>query len=89
MTESIQRIQAKDNSALTNNASLVWSVAEILRGDIKQSEYQKVVLPFTVLRRLDAVRVLTGQPAPRAHARRSPLRHPPPPTPPLHASRRL
>jgi type I restriction enzyme M protein len=34
---------------------LIWSVAEILRGDFKQSEYQKVVLPFTVLRRLDAV----------------------------------
>ncbi len=44
--------------AQTNNAALIWSVAEILRGDFKQSEYQKVVLPFTVLRRLDAV--LTG-----------------------------
>ena len=41
--------------ALNNNASLIWSVAELLRGDLKQSEYQKVVLPFTVLRRLDAV----------------------------------
>lgn len=41
--------------AQNNNASLIWSVAEILRGDFKQSEYQKVVLPFTVLRRLDAV----------------------------------
>ena len=41
--------------ALNNNANLIWSVAEILRGDFKQSEYQKVVLPLTVLRRLDAV----------------------------------
>jgi type I restriction enzyme M protein len=36
-------------------SSLIWSVAELLRGDYKQSEYGKVVLPFTVLRRLDCV----------------------------------
>jgi len=41
--------------ALTNSSTLIWSVAELLRGDYKQSEYQKVVLPFTVLRRLDSV----------------------------------
>ena len=33
----------------------VWSIAEILRGDFKQSEYGKVVLPFVVLRRLDCI----------------------------------
>ena len=36
-------------------SSLIWSVAELLRGDYKQSEYGKVILPFTVLRRLDCV----------------------------------
>lgn len=36
-------------------ANLVWSIAELLRGDYKQSEYGKVVLPFTVLRRLDCI----------------------------------
>ncbi len=36
-------------------SSFVWSVAEILRGDFKQSEYGKVVLPFVVLRRLDCI----------------------------------
>lgn len=36
-------------------ASFIWSIAELLRGDYKQSEYGKVVLPFTVLRRLDCV----------------------------------
>lgn len=36
-------------------ASLIWSVADLLRGDFKQSEYGKVILPFTVLRRLDCV----------------------------------
>lgn len=32
-----------------------WSVADLLRGDFKPSEYGKVILPFTVLRRLDCV----------------------------------
>lgn len=36
-------------------ASFIWSVADLLRGDYKQSEYGRVVLPFTVLRRLDCV----------------------------------
>lgn len=36
-------------------ANFVWQVAEILRGDFKQSEYGKVVLPFVVLRRLDCI----------------------------------
>jgi type I restriction enzyme M protein len=35
--------------------SFIWSVADLLRGDYKQSEYGKVILPFTVLRRLDCV----------------------------------
>ena len=35
--------------------SFIWSIAEILRGSYKQSDYGKVVLPFTVLRRLDCV----------------------------------
>ena len=36
-------------------SALIWSVADLLRGDYKQSEYGKVILPFTVLRRLDCV----------------------------------
>ena len=39
----------------TNLSSFLWSVADLLRGDYKQSEYGKVILPFTVLRRLDCV----------------------------------
>jgi len=35
--------------------SFIWSIAELLRGDYKQSEYGKVILPLTVLRRLDCV----------------------------------
>jgi type I restriction enzyme M protein len=42
----------KNFSETTN---FIWSIAELLRGDYKQSEYGKVILPFTVLRRLDCV----------------------------------
>ncbi|KQR84904.1 restriction endonuclease subunit M [Burkholderia sp. Leaf177] len=36
-------------------SSLIWSVADLLRGDYRQSEYGRVILSFTVLRRLDCV----------------------------------
>ncbi len=36
-------------------SAFLWSVADLLRGDYRQSEYGKVILPFTVLRRLDCV----------------------------------
>src|SRR5438067_2143562 len=38
-----------------NLSSFIWSVADLLRGDYKQSEYGKVILPLTVIRRLDCV----------------------------------
>ncbi len=38
-----------------NLSAFIWSVADLLRGDYRQSEYGKVILPFTVLRRLDCV----------------------------------
>ena len=45
---------------MTNNnfsqvASFIWSVADLLRGDFKQSQYGRVILPFTLLRRLECV----------------------------------
>lgn len=40
---------------INNHASFIWSVADLLRGNYKQSEYGKVILPLTVLRRFDAV----------------------------------
>ena len=36
-------------------AKLIWNIADLLRGDYKRSDYGKVILPLTVLRRLDAV----------------------------------
>lgn len=42
-------------------AAFIWSVADTLRGDFKQSEYGRVILPFTVLRRLECVLEPTRQ----------------------------
>jgi type I restriction-modification system DNA methylase subunit len=36
-------------------SAFIWSVADLRRGDYEQSDYGEVVLPFTVLRRLDCV----------------------------------
>lgn len=43
------------DAIIKNHAAFIWSVADLLRGDYKQSEYGKVILPLTVLRRLDCV----------------------------------
>jgi type I restriction enzyme M protein len=42
-------------------ADLIWRVADLLRGDYKQSDYGKVILPMTVIRRLDCVLEPTKQ----------------------------
>lgn len=46
---------------LTSHVSLIWNIAEILRGDYKEHEYGDVILPFTVLARLDSVLIDTKQ----------------------------
>jgi type I restriction enzyme M protein len=43
------------DSTTKNHAAFIWSVADLLRGDYKQSDYGKVILPLTVIRRLDCV----------------------------------
>ena len=40
---------------IKEQANFIWSIADLLRGNFKQSEYGKVILPFTVLRRFDCV----------------------------------
>ena len=40
---------------IKTSANFIWSIADLLRGDYKQSDYGKVILPLTVLRRLDCV----------------------------------
>tara|TARA_B110001454_G_scaffold218968_1_gene248855 strand:- start:2225 stop:4636 length:2412 start_codon:yes stop_codon:yes gene_type:complete len=38
-----------------NLAAFCWSIADLLRGDFKQSQYGRIILPFTLLRRLESV----------------------------------
>ena len=38
-----------------NLSALIWGTADLLRGDYKQSEYGKIILPFTLLRRIECV----------------------------------
>ena len=38
-----------------NQAAFIWSLADLLRGDFKQSQYGRIILPFTLLRRLEGV----------------------------------
>ena len=44
-----------------NNANFIWSIADLLRGPYKPHQYGAVVLPFTILRRLDCVLEPTKQ----------------------------
>lgn len=51
-------LEKQDSIMNTNTSSLaglIWSVADLLRGDFKQSQYGRIILPFTVLRRLECV----------------------------------
>ncbi len=44
-----------ENQTPNNLASYCWSIADLLRGDFKQSQYGRIILPFTLLRRLEGV----------------------------------
>jgi len=50
MNQTVQK-----STHVQNLGSFVWSIAEILRGDFKQSDYGKVILPFIAMRRLDCI----------------------------------
>lgn len=43
------------NINISEKSNFIWKIADLLRGDYKQSEYGDVILPFTVLCRLDSV----------------------------------
>ena len=60
--------KAGSGSDLRNHADFIWSVADLLRGDYKRSEYGKVILPLTVLRRLDGVLAPTKEQVLERHA---------------------
>ncbi|MCE0461130.1 type I restriction-modification system subunit M [Pseudomonas uvaldensis] len=39
----------------SQTAAFLWSIADLLRGDFKQSQYGRIILPFTLLRRMECV----------------------------------
>ena len=47
------------SQSANNLASYSWSLADLLRGDFKQSQYGRIILPFTLLRRLECVQKAT------------------------------
>lgn len=48
-------VASADTGSATDLVGLIWAVADPLRGDYKQSEYGRVILSLTVIRRLDCV----------------------------------
>jgi type I restriction enzyme M protein len=54
-------VAVAENEVIRNHAAFIWTVADLLRGDYKQSEYGRVILPLTVIRRLDCVLAPTRQ----------------------------
>jgi len=46
-------VASDGSAAVKNHAAFIWSVADLLRGDYRRSEYGRVILPLTVIRRLD------------------------------------
>ncbi|TVR94355.1 MAG: SAM-dependent DNA methyltransferase, partial [Spirochaetaceae bacterium] len=46
----------------SQTAAFLWSIADLLRGDFKQSQYGRIILPFTLLRRMECV-LTTTRPA--------------------------
>ena len=62
--------QGRRFDSFSEASSFLWSIADLLRGDYKQHDYGKVILPLTVLRRLDCVLAPTKE---RVLARREKL----------------
>ena len=48
-------------SSFTEKSNFIWGTADLIRDTFKRGKYQDVILPFTVLRRIDSVLVPTKQ----------------------------
>ena len=64
------------NNNFSQIAAFIWSVADLLRGDFKQSQYGRVILPFTLLRRLECVLAESKAAVVAEHERIQPLNLP-------------
>src|SRR6266516_1396495 len=50
-------------------ANLIWQIADLLRGPYRPPQYERVMLPMTVLRRFDCVLATTKAKVLAEHAR--------------------
>jgi type I restriction enzyme M protein len=62
MFDMYHQIEGEMNNNFSERANFIWSVADLIRDDFKRSKYQDVILPLTVLRRIDCV-LATTKPA--------------------------
>ena len=51
-------------------ANLIWQIADLLRGPYRPPQYERVMLPMTVLRRFDCVLASSKAKVLAEHARR-------------------
>jgi type I restriction enzyme M protein len=58
-----------NSPSFTENTSFIWSVADLIRDAFRRSKYQDIILPFTVLRRIDCVLEPTKPAVLQAYAR--------------------
>jgi len=58
----------EQSAAIKNHAAFIWQVADLLRGDYRRSEYGRVILPLTLIRRLDCVLEATKKEVLAVHA---------------------
>src|SRR5690554_3543354 len=49
------RSSSLNTESHSQTAAFLWSIADLLRGDFRQSQYGRIILPFTLLRRLECV----------------------------------
>lgn len=45
----------EQSAIIKSHVAFIWQAADLLRGDYRRSDYGKVVLPLTVIRRLGCV----------------------------------
>ena len=53
---TLNKLKGDKLTSISEISSFIWSISDaVLRGSYKRNEYQKVILPFTVLKRFDSV----------------------------------
>jgi len=58
-----------NHNHFTEKTNFIWSIADLIRDAFRRSKYQDIILPFTVLRRIDCVLEPTKTAVLQAYAR--------------------